>query len=135
MPDINKKDSMHTAPPLAASVWPDFAHHAPTTPPPLSHPPTHPSPCLHEADISVLQQAVVEIKDNLKNLTALLTSYAVLEEQAGNFRESIKRLEYRLGKVEEKLTHLSTRSGWAEKLVWYVVAAACGGIITKIIAQ
>ena len=36
------------------------------------------APCTHEADISLLNTAIVEIKDTLKDLKELLLSNAIL---------------------------------------------------------
>lgn len=47
------------------------------------------TPCAHEADISLLNTAIVEIKDTLKDLKELLLSNAVLSEQVSHFKENI----------------------------------------------
>lgn len=56
------------------------------------------TPCAHEADISLLNTAIVEIKDTLKDLKELLLSNAVLSEQVSHFKENITSIDIRLRK-------------------------------------
>ena len=58
------------------------------------------TPSAHEADISLLNTAIVEIKDTLKDLKELLLSNAVLSEQVSHFKENITDIDIRLRKLE-----------------------------------
>ena len=58
------------------------------------------TPCAHEADISLLNTAIVEIKDTLKDLKELLLSNAVLSEQVSHFKETITSIDIRLRKLD-----------------------------------
>lgn len=75
-----------------------------------------PTPCAHEADISLLNTAIVEIKDTLKDLKELLLSNAVLSEQVSHFKESITNIDIRLRKLELDVAQERGRTGGSS--VW-----------------
>lgn len=66
-----------------------------------------PHPCQHEGDISVLNAALAEIKDTLRDLKDLLASNAALEEQARS----------------------KGNSKWTDRIVWAITSAALGGAV------
>ena len=82
-----------------------------------------PTPCAHEADISLLNTAIVEIKDTLKDLKELLLSNAVLSEQFSHFKESITNIDIRLRKLELDVAQGKGSNRW---VVWCVTSAALG---------
>lgn len=84
------------------------------------------APCTHEADISILNAAMLEIKDTLRDMKDLLTSNAVLEEQAVHFRESLINMDIRLRKVELDVAQNKGSNRWLDRVVWCVTAAALG---------
>lgn len=84
------------------------------------------TPCTHEADISILNAAMLEIKDTLRDMKDLLTSNAVLEEQAVHFRESLINMDIRLRKVELEVAQNKGSNRWLDRVVWCVTAAALG---------
>ena len=86
-------------------------------------------PCQHEADFSIFNTAVTEIKDTLKHITDLLTSNAVLEEQAIQFRQQLKAIEGRLHKVEIEVAQNRGSSRWVERVVWLVISAGLGVLL------
>ena len=79
------------------------------------------TPCAHEADISLLNTAIVEIKDTLKDLKELLLSNAVLSEQVSHFKENITSIDIRLRKAQGK-----GANRWVERVVWCLTSAALG---------
>lgn len=83
--------------------------------------------CAHEADIGILNTAIVEIKDTLRNLTDLLTSNAVLEEQAVTTRNRIKELDNRVRELEINSALAKGRNIFTERVVWSLVCAALAG--------
>lgn len=87
--------------------------------------------CTHDADISVLQQAVLDIKNVLQDMSELLTSNAVLEEQANQFRETIKSFGQRLGTLEIRVATMKGSDKWIEKAVWAIVASAITFFLSK----
>ena len=66
-----------------------------------------PHPCQHEGDISVLNAALAEIKDTLRDLKDLLASNAALEEQAKS----------------------KGNSKWTDRIIWAITSAALGGTV------
>lgn len=88
-----------------------------------SSPPPH---CTHEADISLLNTAIVEIKDTLKDLKELLLSNAVLSEQVAQFKENITSIDIRLRKLELDVAQGKGSNRWVERVIWCVTAAALG---------
>lgn len=84
------------------------------------------TPCAHESDISILNAAMLEIKDTLRDMKDLLTSNAVLEEQSVQFRESLLNINIRLRKVELEAAQNKGSNRWLDRVVWCVTAAALG---------
>ena len=84
------------------------------------------TPCTHEADISLLNTAIVEIKDTLKDLKELLLSNAVLSEQVSHFKESITNIDIRLRKLELDVAQGKGSNRWIERVVWCLTSAALG---------
>ena len=84
------------------------------------------TPCAHEADISLLNTAIVEIKDTLKDLKELLLSNAVLSEQVSHFKESITNIDIRLRKLELDVAQGKGSNKWIERVVWCLTSAALG---------
>ena len=82
------------------------------------------TPCAHEADISLLNTAIVEIKDTLKDLKELLLSNAVLSEQVSHFKENITSI--RLRKLELDVAQGKGSNRWIERVVWCLTSAALG---------
>ncbi len=88
-----------------------------------------PHSCLHESDITLLNVALIDIKNTLSDMKDLLTSNAVLEEQALQFRKDIDALFSRIHKVEITTARHSGSSIWVERAVWAVVSMALGGML------
>lgn len=86
-----------------------------------------PHPCQHEGDISVLNAALAEIKDTLRDLKDLLASNAALEEQAIITRNSLKEINERLRSVE--LEQAKSNSKWTDRIIWAITSAALGGAV------
>lgn len=88
-----------------------------------------PHTCKHEADFGGLNAAILEIKDTLRDLKDLLTSNAVLEEQAVQFRQSLVNIDKRLHKLELDVAHGKGSSRWMERVAWAVMSLALGGLL------
>lgn len=88
-----------------------------------------PHPCQHEGDILVLNTALAEIKDTLRDLKDLLASNAALEEQAIITRNSLKEINERLRSVELEQARSKGNSKWTDRIVWAVTSAALGGAV------
>lgn len=88
-----------------------------------------PHTCLHEGDISVLNAALAEIKDTLRDLKDLLASNAALEEQAIITRNSLKEISERLRSVELEQARCKGNSKWTDRILWAVTSAALGGTV------
>ena len=84
------------------------------------------TPCAHEADISLLNTAIVEIKDTLKDLKELLLANAVLSEQVSHFKENITDIDIRLRKLELDVAQGKGSNKWIERVVWCLTSAALG---------
>lgn len=84
-------------------------------------------PCAHEADISILSSAILEMKESLKHISDLLMSNAVLEEQADNTRKRLNGLDERLRELEINLAMSSGKSAFTERVIWSLVCAALAG--------
>lgn len=84
-----------------------------------------PHPCQHEGDISVLNAALAEIKDTLRDLKDLLASNAALEEQAIT-RNSLKEINERLRSVELEQARSKGNSKWTDRILWVITSAALG---------
>lgn len=89
----------------------------------------HPHPCQHEGDILVLNTALAEIKDTLRDLKDLLASNAALEEQAIITRNSLKEINERLRSVELEQARSKGNSKWTDRIVWAITSAALGGTV------
>lgn len=85
--------------------------------------------CHHEGDITILNTAILEIKDTLRDMKDLLTSNAVLEEQAVVTRSSLKNHDERLRTVELELAQSKGMNRWIDRIVWAVTAAALSGTV------
>lgn len=85
-----------------------------------------PHPCQHEGDISVLNAALAEIKDTLRDLKDLLASNAALEEQAIITRNSLKEINERLRSVELEQARSKGNSKWTDRILWVITSAALG---------
>ena len=85
-----------------------------------------PHPCQHEGDISVLNAALAEIKDTLRDLKDLLASNAALEEQAIITRNSLKEINERLRSVELEQARSKGNSKWTDRILWAITSAALG---------
>nr|DAU99848.1 MAG TPA: hypothetical protein [Caudoviricetes sp.] len=90
-----------------------------------------PTPCAHEADISLLNTAIVEIKDTLKDLKELLLSNAVLSEQVSHFKESITNIDIRLRKLELDVAQGKGSNRWIERVVWILLTGTIGILSLK----
>lgn len=90
-------------------------------------PSTH--PCQHEGDIAVLNAALAEIKDTLRDLRDLLASNAALEEQAIITRNSLKEISERLRTVELEQAKSRGNSKWTDRILWAITSAALGGTV------
>ena len=86
-------------------------------------------PCRYETDIGILKATVVEIKDALARLAALLAANAVLEEQAVQFRKRLGTMELRLHEVELEIAHSQGSARWLERVVWAVVTLALAALL------
>lgn len=87
------------------------------------------TPCAHEADISLLNTAIVEIKDTLKDLKELLLSNAVLSEQVSHFKENITSIDIRLRKLELDMAQGKGNSHWMERILWLIITIILSGMI------
>lgn len=83
--------------------------------------------CAHEADISILNSAILEMKESLKRISDLLMSNAVLEEQADNTRKRLNGIDERLRGVEINIAHSSGKSVFTERVIWTLVCTALAG--------
>ena len=96
-------------------------------------PSSAPHPCKHEADFGILNTAVLEIKDTLRDLKDLLAASAVLEERAEQFRRAITSIETRLRGVEVEMALGKGSSRWMERVVWFVVSGALGALLATVV--
>lgn len=80
-------------------------------------------------DISVLNAALAEIKDTLRDLKDLLASNAALEEQAIITRNSLKEINERLRSVELEQARSKGNSKWTDRIIWAITSAALGGAV------
>lgn len=85
--------------------------------------------CKHEGDIAVLNAALAEIKDTLRDLRDLLASNAALEEQAIITRNSLKEISQRLHTVELEQARSRGNSKWTDRILWAITSAALGGTV------
>ena len=85
-----------------------------------------PVPCTNDADISLLNTAIVEIKDTLKDLKELLLSNAVLSEQVSHFKEDITNIDIRLRKLELDVAQGKGANRWVERVIWCLTSVALG---------
>lgn len=84
-------------------------------------------PCAHEADIGILSSAILEMKENLRHISDLLMSNAVLEEQANTTRKRLNELDERLRTLEISLALTRGRNMFTERVMWAIVCAALAG--------
>ena len=91
--------------------------------------PMQPVHCIHESDLAVLNQALLEIKDSITSIRDLMTSNAVLEEQVSTLNREMK--EVKRGMVEVRLAQAraSGSSAWLEKVCWALVDMALGALV------
>lgn len=83
--------------------------------------------CPHESDINVLSAALPEIRENLKQISELLMSNAVLEEQALTMRNRVKEIDNRVRELEITVAHAKGKSAFTERVVWSLVCTALAG--------
>ena len=84
------------------------------------------APCTHEADIGILNAAIIEIKDTLKDLKDLLSSNAVLAERMSTAQITIANIDTRVRKLELAAAQNRGSGKWIERVVWCLVSAALG---------
>ena len=92
----------------------------------------HSSPCVHESDLAILNQAILDIKDNLTYLRDLMTSNAILEEQVSTLNREMKTVKHEMDEVRIMQAKASGSSVWIEKICWGLVALALGAVIGAI---
>ena len=86
-------------------------------------------PCAHEPDFAILNQAILDIKDNLTYLRDLMTSNAVLEEQVSTLNREMKNVKRDMDEVKIMQAKASGSSAWIEKICWGLVTLALGAVI------
>lgn len=86
-------------------------------------------PCPHAGDLSTLMVTVNEIKATLGRLAEVLASNAVLEEKSTQFRKEINDIYRRLHVVEITVATNSGSSRWVERVIWFLISAALGGML------
>ena len=87
-----------------------------------------PHTCKKDSELSMLHDAIIDIKDTLRDLKDLLISNAVLEKQSEQFRKDIDALFSRLNKLEVRAARASGSSIWVERVVWALICAALAGL-------
>ena len=86
-------------------------------------------PCAHEPDFAILNQAILDIKDNLTYLRDLMTSNAVLEEQVSTLNREMKNVKRDMDEVKIMQAKASGSSAWIEKICWGLVTLALGALL------
>ena len=89
----------------------------------------HPNPCVHESDLAILNQAILDIKDNLTYLRDLMTSNAILEEQVSTLNREMKTVKQEMDEVRIMQAKASGSSVWIEKICWGLVSLALGAML------
>ena len=84
-------------------------------------------PCKHEADFSIMQAAILELKESIKSISELLTSNAVLAEQSERLRKENAEIFRRLHTVELEAAKAKGSSKWTERVITILVTAALTG--------
>ena len=85
--------------------------------------------CTHESDFALLNQAILDIKDNLTYMRDLMTSNAVLEEQVSTLNREMKNVKKEMDEVRIMQAKASGSSAWIEKICWGLVTLALGAMI------
>ena len=98
------------------------------SPPPSLSPP-QPLICSHEAELGRLNEAIVEIKDTLKDLKDLLSSNAALTERMDMAKSTILNIDTRLRKLEVSVAQHQGSGKWLERIVWCLVSLALGAFL------
>ena len=86
--------------------------------------------CSHEADFGTINTAIRGIQETLSSMKELLTSNAALEVQATQFRRELSSLTTRIHTIE--LEHAASKgsSKWVDKVVWFLLSAGLGALLT-----
>lgn len=86
--------------------------------------------CSHESDFGTINTAIKGIQETLSSMKELLTSNAALEVQAAQFRRELSMLFTRIHTLE--LDQAATRgsSKWVDKVVWFILSAGLGALLT-----
>lgn len=85
--------------------------------------------CYREADLAVLNQAILDIKDTLTSMKDLMTSNAVLEEQVSTLNREMKNVKRDMVDVKLIQARASGSSAWIEKICWGLVTLALGAML------
>lgn len=85
--------------------------------------------CEHEPDFALLNQAILDIKDNLTYMRDLMTSNAVLEEQVSTLNREMKNVKRDMVEVKLMQAKASGSSAWIEKICWGLIALALGALL------
>lgn len=92
--------------------------------------PTH-SSCSHEAELGRLNEAIVEIKDTLKDLKELLSSNAALTERMDMAKSTIQNIDIRLRKLEVSVAQHHGAGKWLERVVWGIITLALSALLVN----
>lgn len=90
------------------------------------------SQCSRESDFAILNQAILDIKDNLTYLRDLMTSNAVLEEQVSTLNREMKTVKQEIDEVRLIQARASGSSAWIEKICWGLIALALGAMLGSV---
>lgn len=82
--------------------------------------------CAHEAELGRLDEAIIEIKDTLRDVKELLKSNATLSERMTAAQTAISNIDTRLRKLELAVARHQGSGKWIERVVWCLVSAALG---------
>lgn len=80
--------------------------------------------CLHEADLAIVKDAIVDIRESLKSITELLTAHAVLDNRVSVIKEDVHNINLRLSALELAVARQHGTNRWMERVVWALVSSA-----------
>lgn len=90
------------------------------------------------AKLSTMHADMSEIKSSVKDLTQAVTKLALIEERQVQSSQEMSRIFKTLEKHDDRLSELeiaasnaARTSGWVDKALWSIAAAACVFVAAK----
>lgn len=96
----------------------------------------HAEHCMHEIDIGMIKQSILNTDAQLKKVLEILEKQAKLEEKSQQLEHMVSSMDKRLRYVEAAIASYNGSSKWTDKLLWAVLSAlVSGGVVFQVLGK